>query len=65
MGLKCLKMQFSYVTLPGVVPEISDRGAGASDRGSKMIEKGRFRALFCQISSDENQNFLRRGAVAP
>ena len=33
--------------------------------GAKMIEKGCFRALYCQISSDENQNFLRRGAVAP
>ena len=26
-----------------------------------MTEKLCFRALFCQISSDENPNFLRRG----
>ena len=54
--------------------KFSDRGAGASDRGAKMTEKWCFRALFCQISSDENPEFpptdggarcLRRGAVAP
>ena len=42
--------------------KFSDRGARASDRGAKMTEKLCFRALFCQISSDENPNFLRRGA---
>ena len=41
--------------------KFSDRGAGASDRGAKMTEKWCFRALFCQISSDENPKFPPTG----
>ena len=41
--------------------KFSNRGAGASDKWAKMTGKGCLRALFCQISSDENQNFVRRG----
>ena len=41
--------------------KFSDGGAGASDRGgAKMTEKLCLRALFCQISSDENLIFLRQ-----
>ena len=47
----------------GWYQKFSDRGAGASDRGAKMTENLCFRALFCQISSDENQNFLRWGGL--
>ena len=40
---------------------ISGRGAGASDGGAKMTEKWCFRALFCQISSDEILKFPPTG----
>ena len=46
---------------PGVAPEISGRGAGASGRGAKMTAKWCFHALFCQISSDENPKFPPMG----
>ena len=41
--------------------KLSDRGAGASDKGARMTEKCCFRALFCQISSDENPKFPPTG----
>ena len=37
-----------------VAPEFSDRGAGTSYKGAKMIVRGYFRRLFCQNSSDES-----------
>ena len=40
---------------------LSDRGAGASDKGAKVTEKWWVRALFCQISSDENPKFPPTG----
>ena len=43
--------------------KFSDRGAGASDRGAKMTEKWCFRALFCQISSDEDQKISSDGGA--
>ena len=49
----------------GWCQKLSDRGAGASDRGAEMTEKWCFRTLLCQISSDENPKFFPTGAVAP
>ena len=56
------------ISLPGEAlgqgwrQKFSDRGAGASDGGgAKMTEKWCFHALFCQISSYENQKFTPMG----
>ena len=43
--------------------KLSERGAGASDRGAEMTEKWCFRALFCQISSEENPKFPPTGGI--
>ena len=43
--------------------KFSDRGAGASDKGAKMIEKLCFRALFSKIPPTRTQSFFRWGAV--
>ena len=60
--------------IQGWCQKFSNRGAGASNKGAKMTEKWCFRALFCQISSDENRKFpptggarffRRRGGCSP
>ena len=53
-------------TMQGWRHKFYDREAGASDRGAKMTEKLCFRALFCQICSEDNPKFSSDGgAVAP
>ena len=49
----------------GVAPETFRQRAAASDRGggAEMTEKWCFRALFCQISSDENPKFPPTGGL--
>ena len=57
--------------LAGVAPEISDRGAGASDSGAKMTEKLCFRVRYfspparTQFSSDGRGLDASEGAVVP